>query len=270
MHDWAVRRKARPKRFGLLWMVIIIAALVWLLRLMDGDWKLFDILDDVPFFEFASYVDAIGGQAELGFLYGTITSVGLATYVVNILKKYAIGEQNASILKPIGFLFWIMNIYILALCSAVIKPLQDWYSVNDPGVSYQTMMPNFPTGVLGILAMAAMYYTISETVKTTLGVYFSIPCFYLFTNLKLNYVVLFLFLGFDHLTGVAWFEDSLKVQCVALAFLTQLFIDFLYWIGILKLALVILKKLFLSLPFMFPSLIAVIVGCSYLKYRYGG
>lgn len=63
-----MRRKARPKRPGLLWMVIIIAALVWLLRLMDGDWKLFDILDDVPFFEFASYVDAIGGQAEQGFL----------------------------------------------------------------------------------------------------------------------------------------------------------------------------------------------------------
>lgn len=52
-----MRRKARPKRPGLLWMVIIIAALIWLLRFMDGDWKLFDILDDVLFFEFASYVD---------------------------------------------------------------------------------------------------------------------------------------------------------------------------------------------------------------------
>lgn len=105
-------------------MLAIIIISIVIKMLLHHDIAVIKIISGIPYWDFADFLhEANGDNAATAFWFYTIGAAGLAALMISLIQIFLIGEEKVKFLSFDGICLWLMEVYVIGLCSDICYPL---------------------------------------------------------------------------------------------------------------------------------------------------
>jgi hypothetical protein len=245
-------------------LIIIFISLFILYGIIEKEWNPIAVFASIPFIAYTDFINELSQSNNpiLAYFFYLILIIGLSTLVFYIIQCFITGKLEDKFLTINGLLKWLINIYLIAITSLILKPLVVWYAYH------YTKLNGYFTSPVGIFSLVTVFICmmfIPESVENIGSIYFSVPCFYLFIKLNLHYLFTFIFLGINQLFHIEIFKNINILLSFVLVALMQLLIEYIKKLKIYDYFIKVIQFFFttilgiISLPFIFLICIIMII-----------
>ncbi len=257
-------RKPKGHRGLRILAIMLLSGL--LLFLTGHEWSVTAILSGFEPFDYSEFIsEYYSADGIIAYMFWICSAAVLGGVFVSIIHKYFVGGENKRFFSVHGFLHWVMVLYLFEISSAVFEPFVCWCARGNLS-SYPVIRIVFLFFVVLLLIFA-----FTDCVDDLLPIYLGIPAFYLFTALKLQYLVGVICQALVPVVGseAAWGDFGYGIYCFALSYFTRLLIDFLSWLGIIPLLQSLIRFIMFRIPYMLVGVPAVYLVLLLLRAAFG-
>lgn len=244
----------KTRKQSCIFMLAVTLAIAVVLLILKGDWNIFGILNDIPFFAEVDYYERIGEGSNFANYWGyLILCEGACALTLKILQMFIIDRYigKKRFFSRDRFCFWLLSIYLAAFFGRIMLPFMRWYLDNTKSITEYTFLS--VDSLYALLLVAALFISMSSGLKVILAVYVSIPLFYLYTALNLHYYILLPFAGVNRVTQHNIFTNAFTIQGIGLTVITQLIMDFIEWLPFWDSFILWLKRKIMTPKFLLLS-----------------